>query len=213
MRPLTNTTPKPLLSISGKPLIERIIAAFPKEVTEVIVVVGYKGDRIKNFLGEHFLGKKMTYETQENPASGTFDALQLCENKLRSEKSFLVFYADDLVDTETIREMMNYELAAAVSTSETPQKFGVVTLDNDSNIKEIAEKPENPPSNIILANGFLLDNEIFTYEPQAPEKKERYLSLALSRMVKDRKVKGVRAKFWFPVGTPEDRARANQLFS
>lgn len=213
MRPLTDTTPKPLLLVNGKPIIERIIAAFPEEVHEVVVVVGYKGDQIKNFLGGNFLGKKITCRIQDDPASGTFNALKLCEDQLKSEKNFFVFYSDDLIDPETLREMMSYELAAVVSTSETPQKFGVATLDSEGNIKEIVEKPENPPSNTILANGLLLDNRIFDYEPRTQEGKERYLSYALSRMVKDYKVKAVFAKFWFPVGTPEDLARANQLLS
>ncbi|MCL4404998.1 MAG: nucleotidyltransferase family protein [Patescibacteria group bacterium] len=211
MRPLTDTIPKPLLLINGKPLIERIIATFPQEVSEVMVVVGYKGDQIKNFLGENFLGRKIIYRTQDDPTSGTFNALQLCKDQLKWGENFFVFYSDDLIDPETLREMMKYELAAAVSTSETPQKFGVAVLDNKGNIKEITEKPEHPLSNIILASGLLLDNRIFDYEPKTQEGKERYLSYALSRMVKDYHVKAVPAQFWFPVGTPEDLDKANQL--
>ncbi|MCL5114672.1 MAG: nucleotidyltransferase family protein [Patescibacteria group bacterium] len=213
MQPLTNETPKPLLTISGIPLIERIIRAFPSEVSEVVVVIGYKGDQIKNFLGSEFLGKKIDYVFQEDPASGTMEALKLCRSYLDGERKFFVFYSDDLIDGGTLKKMMGYDLAAAVAAHTEPQKFGVVIVDENEDIKEIVEKPEHPLSNIVLANGLLLSNDIFAYEPTVENGKEKYLSYALSRMVKDHKIKAVMADQWIPIGTPEDLARANQLLS
>lgn len=213
MQPLTNEIPKPLLKIGGIPLIQRIIAAFPAEVSEIIVVVGYRGDRIKNFLGDEFLGRKINYVFQENPASGTMEALKLCRKYLEGEKNFFVFYSDDLIDAGTLREMMRYELSAAVAASPEPQKFGVVLVDENENIKEIVEKPERPSSNIVLANGLLLSNDVFKYEPITENGREKYLSYALSRMIGDHRVKAVMARQWIPIGTPEDLTKADQLLS
>ncbi len=213
MQPLTNEIPKPLLTIGGMPLIQRIIATFPAEVSEIIVVVGYRGEQIQNFLGGEFLGRKINYVFQENPASGTMEALKLCRSYLDGEKRFFVFYSDDLIDGETLKKMMAYDLAAAVATHPEPQKFGVVIVDENENIKEIVEKPEHPLSNIVLANGLLLTNDIFTYEPTMESGREKYLSYALSRMIKDHDVKAVMAREWIPIGTPEDLAKADQFFS
>lgn len=213
MQPLTNETPKPLLKIGGISLIERIIRAFPSEVSEIVVVIGYKGDQIKNALGNEFLGKKINYVFQENPTSGTMEALKLCHPYLNGEKKFFVFYSDDLIDAGTLKEMMEYDLAAAVAAHPEPQKFGVVLVDEDENIKEIVEKPERPISNIVLANGLLLSNDIFNYEPAVENGREKYLSYALSRMLKDHKIKAIMADQWIPIGTPEDLAKANQLLS
>ncbi len=213
MQPLTNETPKPLLKIGDVSLIERIIRAFPPEVSEIIIVIGYKGDQIKNALGNEFLGKKIDYVFQENPASGTMEALKLCRPYLNDEGRFFVFYSDDLIDAGTLKKMMEYDLAAVVAAHPEPQKFGVALVDENEDIKEIVEKPEHPLSNIVLANGLLLSNDIFNYEPAVENGREKYLSYALSRMIKDHKVKAVMADQWIPIGTPEDLARANQLFS
>jgi bifunctional UDP-N-acetylglucosamine pyrophosphorylase/glucosamine-1-phosphate N-acetyltransferase len=213
MQPLTNEIPKPLLTIGGIPLIERIIRAFPPEISEVVIVIGYLGDQIKNFLGSEFLGKKIDYVFQGNPASGTMEALKLCRSYLDGEKRFFVFYSDDLIDGETLKKMMAYDLAAAVAAHPEPQKFGVVIVDENEDIKEIVEKPEHPLSNIVLANGLLLSNDIFAYEPTVENGREKYLSYALSLMVKDRKMKAVMADQWIPIGTPEDLTKANQFLS
>lgn len=212
LRPLTNDTPKPLLKIGGIPLIERIIGAFPPEVSEIVVVIGYRGNQIKAFLGNNFLGRKIDYVSQDDPAGGTFTALKLCRDKLAGERHFFVFYSDDLIDAATLAAMTKYDLAAAIAASPEPQKFGVVLVDENEDILEIAEKPEHPRSNLVLANGLLLTNDVFDYEP-TDNGKEKYLSYALARMIKDRKVKAVMADQWIPIGTPEDFAKANQLFS
>ena len=43
MRPLTLERPKPLIEVAGRPILEHIIDALPREVDEIILVVGYKG--------------------------------------------------------------------------------------------------------------------------------------------------------------------------
>ena len=65
MRPLTLRTPKPLLQVAGRPLLEHIIYALPKDINELIVVIGYLGDQIKNFLGNEYHGLKIQYIWQK----------------------------------------------------------------------------------------------------------------------------------------------------
>ena len=65
LRPLTFKIPKPLLKISGKTFLERIIDALPFFLNEIIIVVGYKKEQIKKFLGEKYKNRKIYYVVQK----------------------------------------------------------------------------------------------------------------------------------------------------
>ena len=67
MRPLTENIPKPLLQIQDRPLIEHIVERLPEEVDELIIVVGYLGEMIKQYCSDNFLGRPITYVEQSAP--------------------------------------------------------------------------------------------------------------------------------------------------
>src|SRR3989344_539802 len=81
MRPLTNNTPKPMLLLKGKPLLEHIIESLPKQVNEIILVVGYLHHQIHNHFHHFFEGFKIDYVIQSEK-TGTYDALKLCSHLL-----------------------------------------------------------------------------------------------------------------------------------
>ena len=62
---LTNTKPKPLLRVGGKTFLDHIFDALPPVVESVVVVVGYKGNLIRAYLGKHYKGKKVFYVKQK----------------------------------------------------------------------------------------------------------------------------------------------------
>src|SRR3989344_405602 len=93
MGALTRNTPKPLLKIQDRTLLEHNLTAMPDEIDEVVLVVGYLDDQIRNFVGKEFLGKKITYVHQEK-LRGTGHALSMCKGVLQDR--FLVMNGDDL---------------------------------------------------------------------------------------------------------------------
>lgn len=210
MRPLTINTPKPLLKINGKPLLWHLVSAFPKKINEIILVIGYLGDQIKNHCNNEFLGRPVKYVWQKEK-KGTYNALELCKNYLSENEPFFVFYADDLIDKKTIKNCLKHSFAVTCDYSKNPERFGVIVKNSDDTIKKIIEKPENPPSNLILASCVLLDKNIFKYPPQAHPNGEYYLSSAISQMSKNHPVKAVKSNFWLPIGTPEDLKKAEKV--
>ena len=64
MRERTATIPKPLIKISGIPLIERVIQALPESINELIIVVKYRGDQIRQYCGVNFCGRTIDYVWQ-----------------------------------------------------------------------------------------------------------------------------------------------------
>src|SRR3989344_4229672 len=99
MKPLTNNTPKPMLKVSGKPILEHILNDLPEKVDEIILVVGYLKEQIINYFGDRFGRFKMNYVIQ-NGKLGTYHALELCKNLINEKEKFLLLYADDLHGSE-----------------------------------------------------------------------------------------------------------------
>lgn len=217
MRPLTLKRPKPLLQVGGKPLIEHIIDSLPKEINELIIVVGYKGEQIKEFLGEKFKGLNVKYVWQEGKL-GTGHALRICQPFLGREK-FLMLFADDIYAGAVFEEMMKRDLAIAVSEVEDPWRFGVILMNKDKKILEIEEKPENPKSNIVSCGAMILDERIFDYKPSRHSNGEYYLTTMINQLIRDHDLFGVVVSLWIPIGYPEDIKKAeailqaNQLIS
>lgn len=95
MRPLTDTTPKPLLMAGGRSLIEQTIAQLVHaDITEIVINIAYLGVKIKQFLGNgHALGVSIEYsdegETGLETAGGIIKALPLL-----GEQPFLVVNGD-----------------------------------------------------------------------------------------------------------------------
>ena len=77
LRPLTNKTPKPMLLVNNKPLIENIITnAKKKGISNFIISINYLGEKIKKYLGNgKKLGVKIKYIIEKKPL-GTTGSLQ-----------------------------------------------------------------------------------------------------------------------------------------
>jgi UDP-N-acetylglucosamine diphosphorylase / glucose-1-phosphate thymidylyltransferase / UDP-N-acetylgalactosamine diphosphorylase / glucosamine-1-phosphate N-acetyltransferase / galactosamine-1-phosphate N-acetyltransferase len=210
MRPLTLTLPKPLIAVAGKPIIEHLVSRFPKEIDEIIIVVGYLGNRIIEYCGKNFLGRPVTYVWQKKKL-GTYQALELCRPHLKKSEPFAVFYSDDLVDKKAINRLMKHELALMCSTAEDPRHFGVVTPDGQMNVKSIVEKPQNPTSNLVSVVGFKLNEKIFDYKPEPHASGEFYLPAAVSKMAQEHKFKIIVTDLWISFSTFEDVAKKEHL--
>jgi glucose-1-phosphate thymidylyltransferase len=211
MRPLTLKTPKPLLEVAGKPLLYHLVSNLPEKITELVIVHGYLGEQIINYCGEEFLGRKVTYVHQPEK-KGTYQALALCK-ELLSDESFVILYPDDIINKEVFEKLINHDLAAITTEVQDPRRFGVVTLNKDESIKDVIEKPENPPSNLVLVSGFVLNPLIFDYPPKEAVKGEFLLPVAVATMAKEHKIHTVEAKIYIPVGVIEDLKKAEKLLS
>src|SRR5688572_19932255 len=77
LRPHTLTTPKPMLSVAGRPILEWTFASLPPEVDEVVLVVNYLKDKIVGHFGDSWQGRKISY-VEQTELRGTGDALSRC---------------------------------------------------------------------------------------------------------------------------------------
>lgn len=203
MRPLTLETPKPMIEVLGKPLLHRLIEALPPEITEVIIVIGYKGEQIRSYFGDTWGGRQIVYVQQEKPM-GTGHALALCQKLISSGERFMFMVGDDIHSPVALARLLKHRYAVLVRPHPDPRRFGVIEVDTEGRVVGFEEAPAEPKSNLISLAVFVLDSSIFTY-PQVVSRTGEYWSTDQIRlMMRDCVFQTETADFWMPMGTPAD---------
>jgi NDP-sugar pyrophosphorylase family protein len=109
LSPYTDHTPKPLMTLLGKPLIEHVISSCRDAgLKEFIVVTGYLGNVIRNHLrsGEH-LGVSIDYVENANWSLGNGSSLMAARAKLEGEGHFLLTMSDHIYHSSLIRRALD----------------------------------------------------------------------------------------------------------
>jgi bifunctional UDP-N-acetylglucosamine pyrophosphorylase/glucosamine-1-phosphate N-acetyltransferase len=211
MLPLTEYTPKPLIKVLGRPVLDYIVEALPPEITELILVTNYLEEQIKEHCGAEFYGRKVTYVTQTNPAGGTGAAL-LCAKGLVVGK-FLMLNGDDIHGTAALQEAINQPNALIGVHSETPEKFGVLEVNPDGTLKAIIEKPENPTSNLVHTGGFVADTSLLDVSVPVSSLGELLATDMLTIYAATHPMQVIKQPFWISIGYPEDITRAEEILN
>jgi bifunctional UDP-N-acetylglucosamine pyrophosphorylase/glucosamine-1-phosphate N-acetyltransferase len=208
MQPLTLTTPKPLLKIADRPILDYIFKAFPKDIDEVIIVVKYLKEQIINFIGNTYCGKKVKYVEGSDLGSGySFLATKDLINKER----FLFVYGDEFPNKTDIRNCLKEDLSILVFTPKNPKANGLVKLRSDGTIEQIIEKPDNPFSDYAADGVMVLNSDIFKYQPTF-NGKEYYLTTMVNEFISEHSVKAVKSHdFIGDISTPADLLRVEKI--
>ena len=221
LQPLTFTRPKHLISIAGKPLLQRLIEALKTAgINEILIVVRYKAEMIKEFFGN---GEKFGVEIgylQQSQEKGTADAVGAAETAI--EEDFLLVYGDLLVESEVIKRIVKShtcekpEVTMTVVPVEKPQHYGIVTLQGNR-VTRISEKPkpEEAPTNLANAGIYALSPTIFEKIKQTPrsERGEIEITDSISLLINEGKkvlALTIPKKSWIDVGRPWDLFEANK---
>ena len=177
LMPITSSRPKPMIPLAGKPLLEHTILGLKAAgITEILLIVGYKNEIIKDYFGD---GKdnfdlKIDYITQEEQL-GTAHAFGLAK-KFVDDKSLLM-YGDLLVEPKVYQEIVQkfnenkVEGIILLRGVTNPEEFGIISLNPSGFVEKIVEKP-TPEMNL----GNLANAGVFIFEPsifQAIEKTEK----------------------------------------
>ena len=149
VRPHSHVTPKPLLPVKGKSMVERIVDTFmavlPVGLDEGVFVLGPDfGEEIREQLREICDRHDMTahFPVQEQ-ALGTAHAVGAAREHLEGEG--IVVFADTVFDMEPGVDLEEADVVAWVKHVEDPSRFGVAVREGDRVVRLI-EKPEEPVS-------------------------------------------------------------------
>ncbi len=210
MGTLTEEKPKPLLLVGGKTFLERIISTLPPEVNEVIVVIGYMGEKIQAFLGEKFLGRKISYVVNDNVEKGNAHSLLLTRGHFKSKERFALIYSDELPSNKEMEECFSHECSWLTHVVDDPTHSGVVTLSPDGRILELEEKPLHPKSNIAAGGVIVVNADIFSYSPKQHRNGEYYLTSMMEGFIRHHDVRAVTGAKNLYFTTREDIDRFNK---
>ena len=166
LRPLTLVTSKQLLPIYDKPMVFYPLETLLKAgIREVLIIVA--PERAGDFLhvlgsGKEF-GAKFTYEIQDKP-NGLAEAFIIGQDFIDDDNVTLIL-GDNIFlgrDDETNDAIRGFERGGRVFAKEVPdpERFGVVTFDDQQRVVNIEEKPKNPQSNYALTGLYVFDNQV-----------------------------------------------------
>jgi UDP-N-acetylglucosamine diphosphorylase/glucosamine-1-phosphate N-acetyltransferase len=164
MRPLTANIPKPLLPVAGKPFLEHNIEAFREAgIKDIILLVGWRAHRIHEHFGDgRDFGVRIEYVEQKERL-GTAHAIGMIKSMV--DGPFFCLYGDIVLSKETTKAMVALHRKVngsvmALTSVEDPRRYGSIIVDNGV-VKDIIEKAETPPSNVINAGAYVLSPDIF----------------------------------------------------
>jgi len=210
MGELTASRPKPLLEYRGKSLIAHTLDLVHANCSEIIIVVGYLGEMIRQAVGPAWKGVPVHYV--ESDMKGTGEALWKAKSHL-VDTDFLVFPADDIYSAEDIDKLA--QLTPSILVSEVKSgsaSGGMVTVRESSGsdkysepILDSIEEGTHQAPFLVCAGSYHLTSEIFAYPlMHLPGRDEYGLPQTVVEYSRDFKVHLINATSWKQVVGPKD---------
>lgn len=209
LRPHTLTTPKPLLPLQGRPILDWLLGALPPSVDRLLVVVHYLADQIEDYLRAQRRFASWLTVKQDQPR-GTGDALRACREHLRSDP-FLVMNGDDLFGAADLAKLAACPAGVLTHEVADPRRFGIAFLKPDGTLEKLVEKPDLDGPQLANTGAYVFPRNVFDTELKLSTRGEYEITDYVSAMAQVRPVQVIRAGFWFPIGTVEAWQQAEQL--
>ncbi|BAK70339.1 nucleotidyltransferase family protein [Aliarcobacter butzleri] len=212
LRPLTENTPKPMLKVGNKPILQTIVEKFAEYgYTNIIMCVNYKSHMIQDYFGD---GKEFGVNIEyvlENQRMGTAGALSLLKDK--PNEPFFVMNGD-LLTNINFEHLHNYHIATnsigtmCVREYDFQVPYGVVNI-KDSKIISIEEKPTH--KFFVSAGIYMLSQEVLEYIPEnqfydMPTLFEKIISKGKNT------ISFPLREYWLDIGRIEEYKKANEEY-
>lgn len=205
MKNLTNEVPKPLLKYKDISLLEHKLRALPSNTTNIIIVIGYLGNQIRQALGDSYNTISITYIEQKD-MKGTADALWQCQHVLH--EPFMVLMGDDIYSKDDLDKLSKIEegqWAVLAYPDEPGIKAGKIVKNSDGSLKEIHEDFDGTsPYNLLYTGVCVLTPEVFTKPMFELSNGEFGLPQSFAQFVNEKVIQVFETKDWLRITAPED---------
>lgn len=209
MRPLTETRPKVMLPVAGKPILEHVLIDLKKAgVDEAVIIVRHKKEKIIEYFTpkQEELGMKITF-IEQGEETGTAYAILTAEKEIKG--TFVAIAGDIITDYENIAKVIKEHfgnITLGVKKVKNPHEYGIVEI-TDGKVSLFQEKPKNPKTELANLSIYCMEPGIFD-EIKKLKKSERgeYEIVDLFIGAKAVEVEG----YWQDVGYPWHLLDANK---
>ena len=207
LRPLTLTTPKPVMPFAGRPFMTFMLDWLGSHgVDDVILSCGFMSDAVESVLGDIHAGIRLRYVHEEEPL-GTAGPLRLAldTGALQDERLY-VLNGDVLTDMDLTAEREQHERTGARATLcliavDDTASYGVVPTAEGGEVEQFLEKSPGPaPTNRINAGAYLLERDVIEQIPAG-----RAVSIEreiFPELIGDGLYGYLAAGYWKDIGTP-----------
>lgn len=209
MRPLTESVPKPMLPVADRPLVAHTAdATVDAGADELVLVVGYEAERVREHFGSEYRGVPVSYAVQEEQL-GTAHAAAAAREHLSED--FVVVNGDDLYDAAAIAALFDACPAVGAYRVDDPRPYGVFSIEGDR-VTGVVEKPDDPPSDRVNVGAyhFPADAADWLAEVDLSERGEYEITDVVERVVDAYDVTAVPVQRWMGVGRPWELLEANE---
>jgi len=215
LRPLTQSRPKPLLPVAGRPCVDFVLRSLVNSgVREIVITTAYMSDRLIRAVAEGLgYDASILYSFEGTPA-GTAGSVKRVANFI--DDTFVVAMGDVLVDLD-VRPLIDFHrrhksvATIALTEVEDPTEYGIVGLGRDGRIEKFKEKPrpEEAFSKLVNAGIYVLEPEVLDLIPENTKfdfSKDVFPKvLAKGLALHGMRIEGV----WVDIGRPKDLIRAS----
>ena len=207
LRPLTLTTPKPVMPLAGQPFLSFMLDWVRRHgVDEVILSCGFMSDAVRHVLGDIYDGMRLRYVVEDAPL-GTAGPVRLAHDEGLLEERLLVLNGDVLTDMDLTAELEQHERTGARATLalhpvDDTSSYGVVPTDDEGRVEAFIEKGSgDAPTNRINAGAYVIERDVMDAIPAGRAVSfEREVFPAL---VGNGLYGYDAAGYWIDIGTPE----------
>ncbi len=213
LRPLTDSIPKPLIDVRGKPLLEWSLMTLRGVADRVIVVASYLQEQVRAFMASQRVFADYVVIEQLPKPLGTGHALMCCKEAIASD-DFLVLNGDDLYPTGAIRALAAVNAGVLTVEREDQSRWGVVVLDERGGVARLHEKPADgtyPPPVLVNTGAYKFTREVFNCTLNLSPRGEYEITDYVTWLAERTHVLPIRTPVWITVGTPEDHAAVQRL--
>jgi mannose-1-phosphate guanylyltransferase len=220
LRPLTWTTPKQMLPVGGRPMIERVLERLAWHgVDEAVLSLGYKPDA---FIGAYpdgrCAGVALRYAVEDEPLD-TAGAIRFAALESGLAETFVVVNGDVITDLDVtglvrFHRQNGAEATIALTPVEDPSHFGVVPTDETGRVVAFIEKPARTeaPTNLINAGTYVLEPSVIDRIPG-----DRRVSIereTFPALVREGRLYALASgAAWLDAGTPATYLEANLRYA
>jgi bifunctional UDP-N-acetylglucosamine pyrophosphorylase/glucosamine-1-phosphate N-acetyltransferase len=199
LRPHTDTCPKPLLEVQGRPILDWIIGALPP-VDRLVVVVNYLAGQIEEYLERQPHVRRWSVARQAE-AKGTGDALMSCKGQVTGDK-ILVLNGDDLIGRADLARLAAEPMGILAHPVDDPASFGILFPRPDGSLERLVEKPQGlQPPQLANIGAYLFPRSVFDLTLPLTIRGEYEITDAVSQLAAKHDFRVVKADYWLPIGT------------